>query len=165
MGPEIIAKTLEGKRKVSKRRRRSQPQSGAEVFGHAEKKPTAFLSSPEITFTKYHGFSQNVREFRGRHARCLKGRVGGKRLSQRSDMGGEPRVTAGRSEGIGVGKGGIKWVVGRWRNTTPTPVRFARKANCERGGEFWLRPGRAVRERVKTKLEKIKNVKRTKFES
>ena len=38
------------------RRQHIQRQFGAEVFGHVEKKPTAFLSSPEITFTKYNGF-------------------------------------------------------------------------------------------------------------
>ena len=165
MGPEIIAKTLGREEESVEKASRSQPQFGAEVFGHAEKKPTALLSSPEITFTKYNGFSQNVREFRGRHARCLKGRVGGKRMSPGSDVGGEPRTTGGRCEWIGLWKGGVKRVVGRWRNTTPTPVRFARKANCERGGEFWLRPGRAVRERVKTKRNIIQRVKRKKFAS
>ena len=56
MGPEIIATPFEGKRKVMERRKYAQPQFGAEVFGHAGKKPTAILSSPEITFTQYGGF-------------------------------------------------------------------------------------------------------------
>ena len=66
---------------------------------------------------------------------------------------------------MGLWKSGVKRVVGRWRNTTLTPVRFARKANGKGGGEFWLRLGRAVRERVKTKRNMIQRVKRTKFES
>jgi len=39
-------------------------------FGHAEKKPTALSASTGITFAKYNGFSQKIREFCGRHAQC-----------------------------------------------------------------------------------------------
>jgi hypothetical protein len=58
MGPEIITTIFEGKRKVTEKHPCLQRQCAAEVFGHADKKPTALLSSPEITFTKYNGFGK-----------------------------------------------------------------------------------------------------------
>ena len=43
-----------------------------------------------------------------------------------------------------------------WRNTTHAPVRFARKPNCDTGGEIWLRPGQTARAQLKPESESIK---------